>query len=59
MTRKYKVIKELKAKGWPTADKDYRKAHEKANKDEKKKFGKKAFDYMETPPQNNFTQSPY
>ena len=47
MTRKYKVIKELRAKGWPTADKDYKKAHEKANKDEKKKFGKKAFDYME------------
>lgn len=44
---KYKVIKELKSKGWPTANKKYHEAHEIANKVEKKDYGSKAFKYME------------
>jgi rubrerythrin len=42
----YKVVKELKAKGWPTANKRYEEAHEIADKKEKQKFGSKSYDYM-------------
>lgn len=44
---KYKVIKELKSNGWPTANKKYHEAHKIANKVEEKDYGKKAFKYME------------
>ena len=37
---KYKVVKELKAKGWPTATRRYAEAHEAADKAEKAKYGK-------------------
>ena len=36
----YKVVKELKDKGFPTHAKKYHSAHEEADKKEKKKFGK-------------------
>lgn len=44
---KYKLVKELKSKGWPTANKRYKEAHEIANKAEEKSYGKKSFKYME------------
>lgn len=37
---KYKVVKKLEDKGFPTHDKKYHSAHEEADKKEKKKFGK-------------------
>ena len=37
---KYKVVKKLKEKGFPTSSKHYPEAHEEADKKEKKKFGK-------------------
>lgn len=42
--KKVKVVKKLKAKGFPTANKHYEYAHEKASKAEKNKFGKKQYD---------------
>jgi len=42
---KYKVVKDLKAKGWPTATRRYKEAHEMADKAEKKKYGK-SYEYM-------------
>lgn len=41
----YKVVKNLKEKGWPTANKHYKEAHEKADAAEKKKYGK-SYGYM-------------
>lgn len=42
---KYKVVKELRSKGWPTANKHYKEAHEIADKTEKNKYGK-SYEYM-------------
>ena len=36
----YKVVKELKSKGFPTSSKRYPYAHEEADKSEKNKYGK-------------------
>jgi hypothetical protein len=42
---KFTVVKSLRAKGWPTANKRYKEAHEIADKKEKKTYGK-SYDYM-------------
>lgn len=36
----YKVVRSLKARGWPTVNKSYHYAHELADKAEKKKYRK-------------------
>lgn len=45
--RHFKVLSNLSDKGFPTHEKGYQSAHRKANKEEKKKFGKEAFDNLE------------
>jgi hypothetical protein len=42
---KYILVKTLRAKGWPTANKSYQEAHEIADRKEKKKYGK-SYEYM-------------
>jgi hypothetical protein len=39
----YKLVTRIKRKGWPTTSKKWRKAHNEANKHERKRFGKRAF----------------
>lgn len=39
----YKLVKRIKRKCWPTTSKRWRKSHDEANRQEKKRFGKKAF----------------
>jgi len=43
----FKVVSHLSDKGFPTKLKEYHYAHEKANKAEEKKFGKKSFNELE------------
>jgi len=42
---KYTIVKNLRAKGWPTSNKSYQEAHEIADSKEKKKYGK-SYEYM-------------
>lgn len=43
----FKLVKKLTDKGFPTHEKKYKEAHEKANKAEKRKFGVEAFRNLE------------